>query len=75
LQDGDFFYANENNEPIHIHCQKAESEAKYWLVVNEFEIKEEFSIKMSPRDKREVKKIIYQNFDYIVEQWKNYFKK
>jgi len=26
-----FFYANERNEPIHIHCRKAEKECKYWL--------------------------------------------
>ena len=26
-----YFYSNENNEPIHIHIQKAEMEAKFWL--------------------------------------------
>ena len=26
-----FFYSNENNEPIHIHIEKAEASAKYWL--------------------------------------------
>ncbi len=70
-----FFYANENNEPVHVHCKKAEKEAKFWLLINEYEIMEEFSIKLSPRDKREVKKIIYQNFDYIVEQWNLFNKK
>lgn len=25
------FYANEGNEPIHIHAEKAEKECKYWL--------------------------------------------
>ncbi|MEN6433661.1 MAG: DUF4160 domain-containing protein [Smithella sp.] len=26
-----FFYANEGNEPIHVHCQKGDTECKYWL--------------------------------------------
>ncbi|HKR05554.1 MAG TPA: DUF4160 domain-containing protein [Bacteroidia bacterium] len=70
-----FFYSNESNEPVHIHAQKAGKEAKYWLKVKEFEIVEAFSYKLSPNDKREVKKIIYAHFDYFVEQWNNYFKK
>jgi Domain of unknown function (DUF4160) len=26
-----FFYANEGNEPAHVHCRKGEKECKYWL--------------------------------------------
>lgn len=26
-----FFYANEGNEPVHIHCRKGGMECKYWL--------------------------------------------
>ncbi|MDA3901307.1 MAG: DUF4160 domain-containing protein [Spirochaetes bacterium] len=26
-----FFYSNENDEPIHIHIQKAENYAKLWV--------------------------------------------
>jgi len=26
-----FFYANEGNEPIHVHCRKGDMECKYWL--------------------------------------------
>jgi hypothetical protein len=70
-----FFYSNENNEPIHIHVERAESEAKFWIDVKEFEIREAFSYKVSPRDKREVKKIIYEHLDYIIEQWNKFQKK
>ena len=35
-----FFYSNEKNEPIHIHCQKAEKECKYWLDINKFDLEE-----------------------------------
>jgi hypothetical protein len=26
-----FFYMNEGNEPPHVHCSKADCDAKYWL--------------------------------------------
>ncbi len=50
-------------------------ECKFWLLVEEVEIMEEFSFNMSPNAKREIKKIIYQNFDLIIESWNNFFKK
>jgi len=41
-----FFYANEGNEPIHVHCQKAEKECKYWLDRESFDINEAYSYNM-----------------------------
>jgi Domain of unknown function (DUF4160) len=70
-----YFYANENNEPIHIHAEKADMECKYWILEEEMDIKEEFMYNMSPRDRREVRKIIFQNFDTIIDSWNNFFKK
>jgi len=64
-----FFYSNEGNEPVHIHVQKAEMEAKFWLKSDIFEIEEAYSHNMSPKDKREIRKLIFEHFDYIVEQW------
>lgn len=64
-----FFYANEAHEPIHIHCQKAEKECKYWLDRNRFSVEEAYSYRMTGRDKREVKKIIFEYFDYIENEW------
>lgn len=70
-----FFYSNEGAEPIHIHAEKADMECKFWLLVEEVEIKEAFSFNLTPPAKREIKKIIYQHFDLIVEAWKNNFQK
>jgi hypothetical protein len=64
-----FFYANEKNEPIHIHCQKAEAEAKYWLDVGSFELIEAHGYNMSAADKRTARRIIFEHFDYIVAEW------
>ena len=37
-----FFYANERNEPVHIHCKKSDSECKYWLDIEDFNIQEAY---------------------------------
>lgn len=64
-----YFFPNEGNEPIHIHARKAEKTCKYWLDLENQEIKEEYTYSMSPTEKRKVKSIILDNFDYIVEEW------
>ena len=64
-----FFYANEGNEPMHVHCRKAEKECKYWLDSENFEITEEFAINLTARDRREIKRIIFEYFEYIESKW------
>jgi hypothetical protein len=67
-----FFYANEGNEPIHIHCRKGEKECKYWLDRRNFDLEEAFSYRMNGKDKREVKKMIFDNFEYIETEWNKF---
>lgn len=67
-----FFYANEGNEPIHIHAQKAGKECKYWLDVKEFDVIEAFSHRMRQKDKRMVKKIIFEYFELIEKAWDDF---
>ena len=64
-----FFYANEGNEPIHVHCQKAEKEVKFWLDRENYEASVAFTHRMSPADIRTVKKLIYAHFDDLEEAW------
>ena len=70
-----FFYSNEGNEPIHVHAEKREMECKFWIITEEIEIEEAFSFQMTPQAKKEIKKIIYQHFDLIVDAWNSHFKK
>jgi len=69
-----FFYSNEGNEPIHIHAEKGDMECKYWILVDEVEIEEAFEYNLTPAARREIKKIIYQYFDFIVDAWNKNFK-
>ena len=64
-----FFFMNERNEPIHIHCEKGEKSCKYWLDVEQFDIVEAYSYDLTGSDKRQIRKIIFQHFDVIVEEW------
>jgi hypothetical protein len=69
---GFHFHSNERNEPIHVHCSKADAEAKYWLDIGAFEIAEAYAYGMSPADRRTVRSIIFQHFDYIVAEWNRF---
>jgi hypothetical protein len=69
-----YFWANEGTEPIHIHAEKGDMECKFWLEVESFEIRTALEYNLTPQAKREIKKIIYSHFDYIVDEWNSYFK-
>lgn len=70
-----FFYSNENNEPVHIHCQKGEKDCKFWLTVEEYDEDLAFSINMNSRDLNEVRKLIFNNFQYLIEKWSEFQQK
>ena len=55
---------NEGNEPIHIHCRKGGRECKYWLDRERFDLEEVYAYNLSPRDRRDIKKIIFDHFEY-----------
>ncbi|HLX12893.1 MAG TPA: DUF4160 domain-containing protein [Bacteroidota bacterium] len=70
-----YFFANEGSEPIHVHVKKGEKKAKYWLNPETYEIQEAYSNYMSPRDRRDVVRMIINNFDYIRREWKKFMEK
>jgi len=64
-----FFYTNERNEPPHIHARKGDVECKYWLHPDVFDIEEDYAYNLSPADRRAIRKIIFDNFDYIMSEY------
>ncbi len=50
-------------------------ECKFWILEEEVELKEAYSYNLNQKDRKEIKKIIYQHFDLIVENWYKYFEK
>ena len=67
-----FLYANEGNEPIPVHCRKRDMECKYWRGDENFDIQEAYPYAMPPGGKKQIRKIIFEHFDYIRDQWKKF---
>jgi hypothetical protein len=65
-----FFFSNENDEPIHIHIEKAEASAKYWLEP----IGEVYSYGFTSKQRKEIKAIIESRINELKKAWNEHFK-
>ena len=65
------FYSNENYEPAHIHINKGTGNAKYWL---EPELVEGYSYGFKLKERRDIKTIIQEHFEFLIRKWHEYFK-
>jgi len=70
-----FFYSDEGDEPPHIHARKGDAECKYWILEEAFDIREEWAYNLTPRLRREIRKIILTNFDLILTAWNEHLGK
>jgi hypothetical protein len=68
-----FFYADEGTEPVHVHARKGESQCKMWLRPDIYEVEEAWAHNLSPRLRREVRKVIFDHFDLILDEWRRLF--
>jgi hypothetical protein len=64
-----FFYSNENQEPAHIHIEKADSSGKVWLDP----IRVEYMFNFSPKEQKEILVIIDQYASDFIKKWNDYF--
>jgi hypothetical protein len=64
-----FFYADEGSEPVHVHAKKGNAECKLWLRTELFEVEEAWAHGLTPRLRREIRQIVFDHFDDIVEEW------
>ncbi len=69
-----FFYSNEGTEPIHIHAEKGDMECKFWILPKKKDITEAYAFNFTPKAKKEIRRIIFDNFSLILSEWKNHFK-
>ena len=65
------FYSNENNEPAHIHVTKGDGTAKYWLVPN---VREEYSYGFTVRERRDIRLIIVERSQDLIDAWNENFR-
>ena len=64
------FYSNENNEQAHIHVSKGSGNSKIWLRPD---IAEEYSYNFTVRERRDVLKLVTDNYETLVNKWNKYF--
>jgi hypothetical protein len=65
------FYSNENNEKAHIHINKGDGNAKYWLLPD---CEEEYSYGFTIRERRDIKQLVIENQSLLIIKWNEYFK-
>jgi hypothetical protein len=65
-----FFYSNENNEPPHVHVEKADGTAKIWLSP----VRVEYMIGFTPRQQKAILAHCNENLELFKEKWNEYFK-
>jgi len=68
-----FFYSNESNEPVHVHAEKGDAECKLWLRTDLYDVEEAWSHNLTPRLRREIRKIVFDHFDLILDEWKRHW--
>jgi len=68
-----FFYSDEGDEPVHVHARKGDAECKMWLLTDVYDVQQAWGHGMSPRLSREIRKVIFDHFDLIIEEWERYF--
>lgn len=67
-----FFYSNEGSprEPVHIHVEKDNMEAKFWL---EPEVRVSYNSGYEARTLRELLEIVENNKNRIERAWNEFF--
>jgi hypothetical protein len=64
-----YFYSHEPNEPPHVHIDREQMSAKFWLEPVVLARNRGFS----SRELRQIEEIVEQNWSKFLEDWNEYF--
>ena len=64
-----FFYAGDENEPVHIHVERDDNVAKFWLQPIRLQNNGGFR----PREINRIQKHIEDNYELLLGKWNEYF--
>jgi hypothetical protein len=65
-----FFYAGDGGEPPHVHIERDDGEAKFWLDPVRLERSRGFSRK----DLNRVNKLVEEHREQLLEAWNEFFR-
>jgi len=66
-----YFWSEEGSETPHVHVNKGDGHAKWWLGP---EIKEEYSYGFMQQERKRIRQLIIKHHGTIIKAWKAYFK-
>lgn len=64
-----YFYSHEPNEPPHVHIDRDDQSAKFWLCP----VSLAYNLGFSPRELRKIEAITTENQQQLLEAWHGYF--
>lgn len=64
-----FFYSNERGEPPHVHVERGEGDAKFWLEP----LRLAYSHRMTPGEQRRLRELVFQHQSFFKERWLEHF--
>ncbi|TAE52631.1 MAG: DUF4160 domain-containing protein [Bacteroidetes bacterium] len=64
-----FFYSNEGTEPPHIHVERADAVAKFWLETIELSSNYGFNSK----EIRQIHELVEENRAFFISKWNEHF--
>ena len=64
-----YFYSHEPNEPPHVHVDRDDLSAKFWL--NPVSLGRNFGF--NARELRQIERIVTENETTLLEAWNGYF--
>ena len=63
-----FFYSEERNEPPHVHVERGDAEAKFWLDPLRLA-----TYRMTRAEQRRMQELVLQHQALFKERWREYF--
>ncbi|MCE9548373.1 MAG: DUF4160 domain-containing protein [Planctomycetia bacterium] len=64
-----FFYAGDRNEPVHVHVERDQSEAKFWLEP----VRLEHSHGFGRGEINDIQLLVVENQQLLIESWHEFF--
>ena len=64
-----FFFSNEGFEPVHIHIEKGEKYAKFWL----YPLSVAYNDGFNSSELNKIEKVVMRHKNLIEEKWNEYF--
>lgn len=64
-----YFYSHEPNEPPHVHVDRDDCSAKFWLEP----VALADNLGFSARELRRIEQVVTENWDKLREAWRGYF--